>query len=48
MGPKRRAQPTPPPATIETARLETGMLEILANPERMGSPRIESDTESAR
>jgi hypothetical protein len=47
MGPKRRAQPTPP-ATIETARLETGMLDILANPERMGSPRLESDTESVR
>ena len=50
MGPKRgakQAAQTPPPhATIETARLETGMLDILANPERMGSPRLELDSDT--
>lgn len=41
------AQTPPAHATIETARLETGMLEILANPERMGSPRLEVDSDTA-
>jgi hypothetical protein len=46
MPPKKRAQPAVAP-TVETTRLETGFFDLLANPERLGSPRQASESASS-